>query len=61
MGLSELTALNWAGRYRGPCDCRAGRREALERIKDLEPSIHAYVTVDEEGSVKTGGTGPGRH
>ena len=53
MGLSELTALELGRQIKeGRVTAVEAAREALERIKDLEPSIHAYVTVDEEGALK---------
>lgn len=53
MGLSELTALELGREIKeGRVTAVEAAREALERIKDLEPSIHAYVTVDEEGALK---------
>ena len=53
MGLSELTALE-LGRHikEGRVTAVEAVQAALERIKALEPSIHAYVTVDEEGALK---------
>ena len=53
MGLSELTALELGRQIKeGRVTAVEAAREALERIKDLELSIHAYVTVDEEGALK---------
>ena len=61
MGLSELTALE-LGRYikEGRVTAVEAVQAALERIKALEPSIHAYVTVDEEGALKRASEVQGR-
>lgn len=52
MSILELTALELGRKIKsGEATVLEAVNASLERIKEKEPSIHAYVTVDEEGAV----------
>lgn len=56
MRILELSALELGKRIREREISAVEATEAvLERIREKEPSIHAYVTVDEEGALKRAG------
>ena len=53
MDLMDMTALALAKKIRaGEVSAPEAARAALDQIKKLEGTVHAYVTVDEEGALK---------
>ena len=52
MDLLDLTALELGKKIQaGEVTAPEAAAAALRRIREMEPSIHAYVTVDEEGAM----------
>ena len=52
MDLLDLTALELGKKIQaGEVTAPEAAAAALRRIREMEPSIHAYVTVDEEGAI----------
>ena len=53
MGILDLTAVELGRKIKSKeITVAEATRAALDQIKRLEPTVHAYVTVDEEGALK---------
>ena len=61
MDLLDLTALALGKQIRGgQVTAPEAAQAAIRRIREAEPELHAFVTVDEEGAMAQGPAGTGR-